>query len=1053
MRNRIKWFYVSILVCLFIGSIYFLNSNIRVPIFYENGLGHSVFPPVLFGIAVMTLGAEMFGWIYSGLLVPGFIAPILIVEPLAALLMIIEAILSYYAVLGLSFIGSRTGLWSEFFGRERFFAILLLSVGVRLVIEEQVVEIVGLIINQQFLKPFDYRNSLFSIGFVFVPLLANMFWNTGLKRTCVPIAVSISITYLFTRYVLVEHTNFSIGYLNLIYESTAIDFTASPKAHIIFLTSAFIASHSNIRYGWDFNGIIVPSLFALIWVTPIKLIITIIESLLILGLARFITSSKRFETTTVEGPRKVLLLFFISFVLKMVVDATVGFRWPGLTAIDFYGFGYLLPTLIAAKIWQKGSINLIIIPILRTSFVGAVVGNLAGFALTLFLVTDSPAGDFQVRGKVAALSSESLFEKALLSRGRLRAMPTGNLSATDIALFESALDQIASNQPSLTKIDKDLIYALNTFDKVNYESILFRNAEGRLTDLMLRESEQGTRGWGFFVLSANPKTDLIINISTAFKDRNLLELGLLLYKRLGARALVVSGNKTLRQDSSETISDIVCRKFRTAAVLDIKLIKGESSKLAIRNRLSENLNLALLREIIRPYSLELNKDFSNNQLALNTLNGYAELSVSHETIVEAISIQPEFETRRAEIEGYILKWITNRPPARESLDSKLVLPTRDEIIFFNECILTPIFASASRGLARAEIRHLQYMASLVDYDLILFKSSHNGREYIILSESEPRVKRWGTIIVRLGKTNPLILEVPHAELETNALLFSIKLLEQLDASALIISESSLDQESQSEDQVFNLAHQRAQTLLARNSHLSPLTVQVRSTIERTEKLTSGVVISTGSETQGKTSLSYPIKPFITNLEMLGHKIELYDGSKQKVNFAGKNNMQRIFSNQFFPGTFVTLWVLNRSDITLYDKARIATYHSVALGLERLEGSFEQWFFTRFHPLEEGIPGQITPIVDLIERYSTYHNINDLKNAVLLARAAKFVPIYFHDQVTGQGFLVLTYKETIAYVLRVGALGKDKIEISQSGDPATKLSSFIYSRAALLEVRR
>lgn len=1065
LKIGLKWFYFPIIVLFIIGLVIFLNSSIRLPIFSENGLAHSVFPPVLFGIAVMTLGAELFGWIYSGLLVPGFIAPILILEPWAALLMIIEALLTYYLVLVISSIGSKAGLWSEFFGRERFFAILLASVGVRLLIEGQIIEIIGLIINQQLLVPFDYRNSLFSVGFVFVPLLANMFWNTGVRRAFWPITISIFITYLITRYFLVEHTSFSLSYLSLIYESTAIDFTASPKAHIILLTSAFLASHSNIRYGWDFNGILVPSLLALVWTTPTKLAATIIESLLILAIARFITSHKRFETTTIEGPRKILLLFSISFTLKMALDATISLRWPGLTAIDFYGFGYLLSTLMAAKMWQKGSINMVLIPVLRTSFLAAIIGNLVGFALTFLPANDSPvAGNLSlIENRVVEFSSDNLFKRVLLSRGRLRATSLSNNSSEtvrDLALFESAFDQIISNQISSNRIDQDLNQLLNTLDKINYEVLLFKNIEGELTDLMLREKDlESIRGWGFYILSAKAETDLIINIP--FKDRDSLELGLLLYKRLGARALVASGSGTLLQSryssSKQTISDIVCRKFRTAAILDIKVVKSGSSKLAIRNRLPESLDLTLLKEIIGEYDLELNKDFRNNQRALNTLTGYAELSISNISIVEAISIQPEIETKNLEVEGYLLNWVFNRPSAKNS--SEIVLPTRDEKKFFDEYILTPIFASAGQGLRRAEINCLQFAASVVGYDLILFRSSHNGREYIILSESEPRIKRWGTIIVRLAETTPLILEVPQADLETNALLFSIQLLEQLDGSVLIISDlnHNIDQSlnSQSNDPIFNLAHQRAQILLARNrDKIPPVAVQVRSTIVPSEKLNSEIVINAGFEIPDRTILSYPIRLFIDRLEVLGHKIDLYDGSRQRVAFGGKNNEQRIFSNRFFPGTFVILWALNHSGVNLYEEARIATYHSTVLGLERMEGSFEQWALTRFLPLEEEIPEQITPIVDSIERYSLYRNIHDLRKGALSARTSGFVPLYFYDQVTGQGFFVLTYKGTIAYILRLGALSKDRIEISQSRDLiSTKLSSFIYGRTALLEVRK
>jgi xanthine/uracil permease len=75
------WVILPLVTCALLLVGFFLASNINLPLFYENGLVHSVFPPVLIGIIILTLGSELFGWTYSGLLVPGFLVTVLIVEP------------------------------------------------------------------------------------------------------------------------------------------------------------------------------------------------------------------------------------------------------------------------------------------------------------------------------------------------------------------------------------------------------------------------------------------------------------------------------------------------------------------------------------------------------------------------------------------------------------------------------------------------------------------------------------------------------------------------------------------------------------------------------------------------------------------------------------------------------------------------------------------------------------------------------------------------------------------------------------------------------------
>jgi len=106
-----------------------------LPIVPEGSLSESVTTTVWIGVFVLALGNLRFGWTLSGLVTPGYLVPLMIVKPVAALVIWGEGILSYLIVLGFSAWGCRTGRWSNFFGRDRFFALVLTSIAVRVALD------------------------------------------------------------------------------------------------------------------------------------------------------------------------------------------------------------------------------------------------------------------------------------------------------------------------------------------------------------------------------------------------------------------------------------------------------------------------------------------------------------------------------------------------------------------------------------------------------------------------------------------------------------------------------------------------------------------------------------------------------------------------------------------------------------------------------------------------------------------------------------------------------------------------------------------------------
>jgi hypothetical protein len=174
----------------------------------------------------------------------------------------------------------------------------------------------------------------------------------------------------------------------------AASFLGSPKAYILLVTGALCAAGANVRYGWDFNGILVPALLGLAIFKPIEFGATFVETVLlyftVLALIR-LTPLKR---ANIEGPRRTVLFFCVDYGLRFGFAALLGSHVPGEDIVSYTGFGYLLPTLMAVKISQKASVPLIVLPTLGVSATGFVAGTLIGYAATLFDVATESPSDF-----------------------------------------------------------------------------------------------------------------------------------------------------------------------------------------------------------------------------------------------------------------------------------------------------------------------------------------------------------------------------------------------------------------------------------------------------------------------------------------------------------------------------------------------------------------------------------------------------------------------------------------------------------------------------------
>ena len=336
---------------------------------------NSLLTAVLIGVVIIWVLTELYGWPQSGLVVPGYLAGVFIIQPRAGLVVLGEAVITYGLAALLARGLPRIVPLDRAFGRNRFFLILLVSVAVRLFVEGgpfmSVLEQAGLPLT----------TPLNSLGLVLVPLTANAIWRTGLYKGLPMVAAPTLVVYLLLLWVLLPHTNLSFAQFELTYEDLSRDFISSPRAYMLLLVGALMATHMAVRYGWDAGGIIIPGLLAITWVHPEKLAATLVEVLLIVGALRIIQRLPLVRTANLTGMRPLVMAFTASYAVKLLLSFGLADKYPGLRVTDLFGFGYLLPALIAVRCWRYGSLPRVIFPAVIISLGAFLVGTTLGVGL------------------------------------------------------------------------------------------------------------------------------------------------------------------------------------------------------------------------------------------------------------------------------------------------------------------------------------------------------------------------------------------------------------------------------------------------------------------------------------------------------------------------------------------------------------------------------------------------------------------------------------------------------------------------------------------------
>lgn len=107
---------------------------------------------------------------------------LLIAKPVSAVVVLAEASLTFGIFRLLSERLSGPTRWSSFFGRDRFMGLILVSAGVRLLLDGWLLPLAAERLDSSFGWQLDWRHNLHAFGLIVVALWANQLWKPGRAR-------------------------------------------------------------------------------------------------------------------------------------------------------------------------------------------------------------------------------------------------------------------------------------------------------------------------------------------------------------------------------------------------------------------------------------------------------------------------------------------------------------------------------------------------------------------------------------------------------------------------------------------------------------------------------------------------------------------------------------------------------------------------------------------------------------------------------------------------------------------------------------------------------
>lgn len=960
--------------------------DIAINFLPAGGLASSVITTVWVGIMVVVFFNLRFGTTLSGLVVPGYLIPLFIVHPASGWVIIGESVLTYFIarlVAERSLIHSGLG---EMFGRDRFFMLILISVLVRIVSDGFILPALS-----EYLAalgaPYELRSGLHSFGLIIIALCANQFWSGGFKVGALTLGLYLLVTYALVTLLLVPFTNFNISTLSYMYEDIASSILASPKAYIILITAAFVSSRMNLRYGWDFNGILIPSLLALQWYDPFKILTTFVEALIILFGAQLLMRSVLLKNINMDGARQLLLFFNVGFIYKLALGYAIIAWLPGQKVTDFYGFGYVLGTLMALKMYQKGIAIRFTRTTLQTSLTAIVIASLLGFVLTFFSTVDEYIVPLQGHEKLLQVSALSLSQFVGDSRSRTYQSQSAQrqqvLSGFDVSAYVALFKKTSVLSARTTR--EQLNGIASQASVLGFDSHWI---EQRYLALVETDSENGR---GFYIIDSEAQGNLTIEVPHALDEPNASAVADRLFSALGARYLAFSGARAKRADdgsddvllNSQSVFQLFHQTLGNNSGLQLRSytarsarkllglrkaqqaldVKVQKTGVWVKRSLPEHLRLGSLKRLLGEFDLNWQTPPGQNRQRDTAIKGFVEVYLNDQSLLNiysqtAIKQAYTLLAGQQRIDGYLQSFLLDDKLHFAARNSQDYIPAdKYQLLYFDQAILQPVLTLIDQLAGQAwdagyqsRLDQISQEASQFGYQVMLYRHIPTQAEYIVFKEHSNKGRHWGTYVLKLGRSSNYFVEVPMPVVEQNTFEFGASLFQRLDARAILISgahpQANTDgsaslTSSQNIDSLFNLFHQ---SLLRYYREQAPFAVQIRGFSPQPGINADNVVVAHFEHRKPGAQRHPGLVYLKQHLTQTGLVLQQADPKQIHQGFQARLNAQSRFTKYINDAQYAEIWLpsLLRNQLSRQQQDNMLSKKIVALGIELLQVDARQW---------------------------------------------------------------------------------------------------------------
>ena len=848
---------------------------------------------------------------------------------------------------------------------------------------------------------------------------------------------------------------------------------ASPKAYILLVVGAFLASRWNLLYGWDYAGILVPALLGLAWLSPARLATTLVETLVLVLLVRVLVRAPGMRTLNLEGPRKVALVFAVSFLLKWSLGWVIGPSVSDLRITDLFGFGYLLSSLLAVKILQKDAIARITVPTVVVSVLTLAIGSAVGFGLDQVAPAPVPIAVAPAAAAPPATTVLVRSARGVLALGHVRARLD---VAADVPLGRSAyeLDRYGELWQAIAA------WLAAPADPARVEAGRAEVARrAAALGLALRPLERfaGRPAWGLFELEERLVAHVgwdtavlvpgapgpIVAVPRPATGAPTAEVAAALCERVACRAVIASGLDTKRVrgvDPDRMPHAIARRAVRNASALELRadagLARGQSV-LHVANEAPE-VNVAALW----PRGLELSwqpAPGGDRPLGASVLRAHPEDYWE----VALAGAPPPRSVPGVSVEAWFARYFERVDPrgaAAPLADITLQPPSQSELRFLELLVAAP-------ALGRGDPRIAHAMAGLAGYAVqVLPDGAGPGAGCWILAEANlPRRLGWGVLAGRAGAAPPLAIEIPRPRREAGTWRLGVELWRHAGAATLIAADGDVPDERADADPAatwntataFQALHQAVHD--AHRGEPDALILQLRG-FGITQPIREPVVVTLPRPILVPGQLPARLAGLLEAKGALGvlRGARLHDGARELVEVSGVGNPQLQYCARFELVSCAMLWFGEpvRDGYREVDRAReLAKLARMKLPITTASAP------AALHdpPLAAPDPARLAELaprfdalVRLLETYALEQDVQVLRRVTAMTAAGPEVTAHggYSDEL-GRPFLIAELRAG-DHAMRALVLipsGTGRIDLEAGGDVANRLPGLLARRPRIV----